>query len=99
MTSQRRFCLFTCLLFLSVTFLPAYGQDAPLNGFDDYVNKALREWKAPGLAIAIVKDDRIVLANGYGVRKLGDPAPVNSKVMSLTLVQGPGPSLVLLPKQ
>ncbi|HEX4901133.1 MAG TPA: serine hydrolase, partial [Pyrinomonadaceae bacterium] len=66
---------------MSVTFLPAYGQDAPLSGFDDYVNKALREWEVPGLAIAIVKDDRIVMAKGYGVRKLGDPTLVNERTL------------------
>ena len=78
---QRCFRLITLLLFVSVTFLPAYGQDAPLNGFDDYVNKALREWEVPGLAIAIVKDDRIVMAKGYGVRKLGDPTMVNERTL------------------
>jgi CubicO group peptidase (beta-lactamase class C family) len=81
MIPQRRFRLTTFLLFVLVAFLPAYGQEAPLNGFDDYVNKALREWEVPGLAIAIVKDDRIVLAKGYGVRKLGDPAPVNERTL------------------
>ncbi len=40
MAPQRSFRLITLLLFVSVTFLPAYGQDAPLNGFDDYVNRA-----------------------------------------------------------
>ena len=81
MAPQRCFRLITLLLFVLLTFLPAYGQDAPLNGFDDYVNKALREWEVPGLAIAIVKDDRIVLAKGYGVRKLGDPTPVNERTL------------------
>ncbi len=37
MAAQRYFRLITFLLFVSVTFLPAYGQDAPINGFDDYV--------------------------------------------------------------
>jgi hypothetical protein len=38
MAPQRYFRLITLLLFVSVTFLPACGQDAPLNGFDDYVS-------------------------------------------------------------
>ena len=38
----------------------------------------------PGLAIAIVKDDRVMLAK---------IEMAEGKVMSLTLVQGPGPSL------
>ncbi len=61
------------------------GQDAPLQGplqgLDEYVNKALAEWEIPGLAISIVKDDKVVLAKGYGVRKLGDPAPVNERTL------------------
>ncbi len=81
MTPQRRFCLISFLLLVMVAFQPARGQEAPLNGFDDYVNKALRDWEVPGLAIAIIKDDRIVLAKGYGVRKLGDPTPVNERTL------------------
>ncbi len=81
MNSQRRFRLIIFLFLVLVAFLPAYGQEAPLNGFDDYVNKALRDWEVPGLAIAIIKDDRIVLAKGYGVRKLGDAAPVTERTL------------------
>ncbi|MGI9067903.1 MAG: serine hydrolase [Pyrinomonadaceae bacterium] len=81
MTAKRLSPVVTLLLFVLVAFLPAYAQEAPLNGFDDYVNKALREWEVPGLAIAIIKDDRIVLAKGYGVRKLGDPTPVSERTL------------------
>ena len=81
MRPQRHLRVVIFLLFVLVAFHPALGQEAPLNGFDDYINKALREWEVPGLAIAIIKDDRIVLAKGYGVRKLGDPAPVNERTL------------------
>lgn len=81
MVPRRHFRLLTFLFLLLAAFVPGYAQEAPLNGFDDYVNKALREWEVPGLAIAIIKDDRIVLAKGYGERKLGDPAPVNERTL------------------
>jgi CubicO group peptidase (beta-lactamase class C family) len=42
-----------------------------VDGFDDYVTAAMREWKVPGLAVAVVEDDRVVLARGYGVREHG----------------------------
>lgn len=45
--------------------------DARLDGFDTLVEETLRQWKVPGVAVSIVKDGRIVLAKGYGVR---DPA-------------------------
>jgi len=59
----------------------ARAQEAPLGGFDDYVNRARREWGVPGVAIAVVKGDQVVFAKGYGVRKLGDPAPVNERTL------------------
>ena len=62
------------LLFISSAF--AHAQDAPLAGFDDYVNKAIKDWEVPGVAIAVVKDDKIVFAKGYGVRELGKTDPI-----------------------
>jgi CubicO group peptidase (beta-lactamase class C family) len=74
-----RFILAALFTLSCATFV--FAQDAPLQGFDEYVNKAMKEWEAPGVAIAVVKDDKIVFANGYGVRELGKPAPVNERTM------------------
>ncbi len=35
----------------------------------------------PGVAIAIVKDDRVVFAKGFGVRELDKPAPVDENTL------------------
>lgn len=78
---QRTIRLITLLFSVLVISQSAPGQEAPLAGFDDYVNKAIRDWEVPGIAIAIVKDDKIVLAKGYGVRKLGDPVPVDERTL------------------
>ncbi|HSA95837.1 MAG TPA: serine hydrolase domain-containing protein, partial [Acidobacteriota bacterium] len=48
-------------------------------GLDATVARVMKTFEVPGLALAIVKDGRVVLAKGYGVRKLGDPAPVDAK--------------------
>jgi len=48
----------------------------PLEGFDAYVANAMTDWRVPGLAIVVVKDDSVVFINGYGVRELGKPDPV-----------------------
>jgi CubicO group peptidase (beta-lactamase class C family) len=50
---------------------------AALRDFDAYVGKAMKDWKVPGMAIAIVRNDSVVFAKGYGVRKVGDPTPVD----------------------
>ncbi len=66
---------------LVISSVSVIAQDAPLTGFDDYVNKAMKEWEVPGLAIAVVKDDKIVYAKGFGVRQLGKPEPVDEKTI------------------
>jgi CubicO group peptidase (beta-lactamase class C family)/beta-lactamase class A len=46
-------------------------------GLDDYVSKVLTAFDVPGVSVGIVKDGKIILAKGYGVKKLGDPSPVD----------------------
>ncbi|MDB4910881.1 MAG: beta-lactamase, partial [Gemmatimonadetes bacterium] len=54
----------------------ASAQQAPdLAAFDKYVAHAARDWKVPGLAVAVVQGDSLVFAKGYGVLELGKPAP------------------------
>src|SRR4029079_429726 len=72
---------FLTLALLLIVAPYAFGQEAPLQGFDEYVNKALKDWEVPGAAIAIVKGDKVVLAKGYGVRKLGDTTPVDERTI------------------
>src|SRR6478672_13674668 len=69
-----------------VTFAPltAIGAQGPAKqstlppDFDAYVARVLQTFKVPGAAVAIVKDGRVVLARGYGVKKLGAPGPVTA---------------------
>lgn len=61
--------------------IPAAAQKAPakasLAGFDQYVTKTMQDWKVPALAIAVVRDDSIVLMKGYGTRTMGKTEPVD----------------------
>ncbi len=80
MTARRAFFYGSALGALLSVASPsiARAQRRPdLAAFDRYVAKAARDWQVPGLAIAIVKDDSLVFAKGYGVIELGKPAPVN----------------------
>ena len=72
----------TLILVLVLGIQVAVAQQTPPEpDFDQYVEKAMKEWEVPGLAIAIVKDDRIVFAKGYGVRELGGTATVNEQTL------------------
>ncbi len=56
-------------------------QREPWPGYDAYVNAALATWKVPGVGIAIVRNDSIVYAKGYGVREIGKAGPVNERTI------------------
>ncbi len=57
------------------------AQAAPPRDLDAYVAGALKAFDTPGAAVAIVKDGRVLLAKGYGVRRLGEPAPVDAHTL------------------
>jgi hypothetical protein len=65
------------------THLPAQTPRTLPADVDAEVTTAMRQFEVPGLAIAVVKDGRMVFAEGYGIRRLGDPTPVDA----LTLFQ------------
>jgi CubicO group peptidase (beta-lactamase class C family) len=67
-------------LALSLAAPSAHAQ-SPLAGFDAYVARGVKDWSVPGLAIAVVKDDSVVFAKGYGVRKLGTQDSVNTHTL------------------
>jgi CubicO group peptidase (beta-lactamase class C family) len=43
------------------------------DSLDLYVSRALTNWRIPGVAVCIVKDNKIVLMKGYGIKELGLP--------------------------
>jgi CubicO group peptidase (beta-lactamase class C family) len=45
-----------------------------MSGLGEYVEKAMANWGVPGLAIAAVKDGRLIHSRGYGVRGPGAAA-------------------------
>lgn len=51
---------------------------ATLEGFSKHVEETIDAWHVPGVAIGIVKDDKVVLAKGYGFRDLDKKLPVTA---------------------
>ena len=54
---------------------------APAYNLEADVNRVLKTFDVPGIAIAVVKDGKVVVTQGFGVRKLGDPTPVDGKTI------------------
>jgi CubicO group peptidase (beta-lactamase class C family) len=64
--------------------LPALAAALPLLGqadLDQVVERTRKAFNVPGIAVAVVKDGKVVLAKGYGVREVGRPEPVSERTL------------------
>lgn len=78
---MKRLNALLLLLVVSATFVGAQTIDEKVKEIDDYANVVANSWKGPGMAIAIVKDDKVVFAKGYGSRELGKSDPINENTV------------------
>ena len=84
---HRRFTLKRLVSIAAVAGLaaapPNARADDPLarivNGatFDQFVTRTLREYAVPGAVVAIASPNGTVFVKGYGVRKTGEPEPID----------------------
>lgn len=54
---------------------------AALEGFDGWLEDAMRAWRVPGLAIGIVKDGEVVYARGFGWRDVANEKAVTPETL------------------
>ena len=54
---------------------------APAFSLEADVTRVMKTFDVPGIAIAVVKDGKVIATQGFGVRKLGAPAPVDGKTL------------------
>ena len=59
----------------------AAQQKEPYAGLDTYVENAIKQWHVPGVALAIVRNDSVIYAKGYGVRELGKADRVDERTL------------------
>jgi CubicO group peptidase (beta-lactamase class C family) len=81
--------LLRCIL--SVTFFlvfiyPSLHAQTPditkrLKGFDQYMEKTLKNWNVPGACVGIVIKDKLVFAKGYGYRDYEQKLPVTPNTL------------------
>ena len=83
MKKHRLIVYFLGLLLLAIPIrsAPKEAKKPDLKGFPEQVTKLLSDWKVPGLAISIIKDGKIIFAEGFGFRDVKQ----NLKVTSHTL--------------
>jgi CubicO group peptidase (beta-lactamase class C family) len=54
---------------------------AQLQDFAAYVESARKTFDVPGIAVAIVKDGRVVMEQGFGLREIGKPDTVDAHTL------------------
>jgi CubicO group peptidase (beta-lactamase class C family) len=65
--------LFVSLLLFGIElslFSQSKTPDFVRDSLDSYVNQALKDWNIPGVAVAIVKDGKVIIAKGYGKQSM-----------------------------
>lgn len=65
---------------LSLSTLPALAQPAadPLAGLDAHILAELERFRTPGISVAVVKDGKVLLAKGYGLRNVEQKLPMTA---------------------
>ena len=53
----------------------------PIPGLDAYVANAVKTWNVPGLSIAVVGNDSVIFAKGYGVLSASSDKAVNENTL------------------
>jgi len=56
-----------------------YAQD--WNEFERWVEEMRVQWKVPGVAVAVVKEDKVVFIKGFGVRRIDESGPVDPETI------------------
>src|SRR3954454_9784991 len=77
MPRMRRFVI-AVVVFLLTTSAFAQLTDAIL---DKDVRDTIEAWRVPGLAIAVVQNDKVIFLKGYGVKEVAKTQPVTADTL------------------
>jgi CubicO group peptidase (beta-lactamase class C family) len=81
MMMMRRIRATALLLCFFLLASPATAQQNVPEGLDAFAASVMKAFEVPGIGVAIVKDGKVVVAKGYGVRRLGQDTPVDGKTL------------------
>jgi CubicO group peptidase (beta-lactamase class C family) len=51
------------------------------DSLDTYINREMKRWNLPGIAVAIVKDGKVIVSKGYGVTDVSKNTPVTENTV------------------
>lgn len=60
---------------------PQAAAKPSLDGIDAFVEEQMKQWKVPGLGLAVVQDGKVILSKGYGFRDVEKKLAVTPKTL------------------
>jgi CubicO group peptidase (beta-lactamase class C family) len=82
-----RVALLMLLFGSSFVIAPASASAAPASsagptaGLDEFVRQAMVDYGVPGASVAVVSHGKTIFLRGYGVRRVGEPTPVDENTV------------------
>jgi CubicO group peptidase (beta-lactamase class C family) len=67
--------------FLSFIVIAAAAQPLTSKQIDDLVARSMKAFDVPGIAVAVIKDGKVIHSKGYGVRSLQTMQPVDENTL------------------
>jgi CubicO group peptidase (beta-lactamase class C family) len=77
---MKKIRLSVILFVLGITIVNAQQIDRSKfvkDSLEFYINRALTNWRIPGAAVCIIKDNKVILMKAYGIKELGQPTKVD----------------------
>src|SRR5437867_3351221 len=78
---MRKILLSITIILFASSLLAQTSTDVRLKGLDTFVNKVLKVWHAPGVAIAVVEKNKVVFTGGFGYRDMEKKLPVTETTL------------------
>src|SRR5512142_318647 len=78
---RRLFSACLCLTIGLTALSQEVNVEKKLGDFDKYMEKALKDWNAPGVGVGIVVKNRLVFVKGYGYRDYAKKLPVTPNTL------------------
>jgi len=78
---KKNLVLFIGLLLCSFCIVAQETPSFVKDSLDAYVEKALTDWQIPGVAVCVVKDGKVVVMKGYGVKEIGKTDKVDENTL------------------
>jgi len=76
---KKIFTINVLIISLLFSHLLVFAQKPDFKQLDSYIQNAQKTWNIPGIAIAIVDNDKVVFSKGYGVKEFGKPGIITDE--------------------